>query len=116
MSSKTSKFMVQLVVVVLLGILSVVLAGVGDGGSRCADASCTPAPEGVQCDPKYERDDGCCPVWYCNNGQQVYGVSRGSSQSSGTSWSSSSSSGGGGLPDPGFSNMFGNLFGNLFGR
>lgn len=41
--------------------------------SRCPGTSCTPAPPGIQCQPSYGRDNGCCPEWRCSNGQTVYG-------------------------------------------
>lgn len=47
--------------------------GDGEGGSKCQGTNCTPAPGGTTCEPKYERDDGCCPVWHCANGQTAYG-------------------------------------------
>lgn len=54
-------------------VIATVSAKVGDGGSKCPDASCTPAPPGQTCEPRYGERDECCPVWYCPNGQQVYG-------------------------------------------
>ena len=36
-------------------------------GSKCPNVSCSPPVPGAECTPKYERDDGCCPVWYCTS-------------------------------------------------
>jgi len=52
-------------------------APAGADGSMCPDVSCSPPIPGAQCNPQYERDDGCCPVWYCfNNGvmSTIYGM------------------------------------------
>lgn len=73
MLSGTNSLVVLFLALVGAALFSVASAGMGDGGSKCADTTCTPAPPGTQCEPKYgERDDGCCPVWHCN-GQTTYG-------------------------------------------
>ena len=50
----------------------------GSDGSKCPNVSCSPPIAGAQCTARYERDEGCCPVWYCNqNGMTstIYGTS-----------------------------------------
>ncbi|CAL8110588.1 unnamed protein product [Orchesella dallaii] len=78
-----------------------------DENSHCPDATCTPAPKEHKCEAKYERDDKCCPVWHCDNGETVYGIQRsfssgpGKSDSSSSSWSfNTSDENEGGSKDP----------------
>lgn len=47
--------------------------GNGNSGSKCPGTNCTPAPAGTTCTSTFDRDDGCCPVWHCANGQTIYG-------------------------------------------
>lgn len=67
--------LVMIIVTLFGGVLFSGISGkIGDGGSKCADTSCQPAPLGLECEPKYgENGDDCCPVWHCSNGQTAYG-------------------------------------------
>ncbi len=61
------------IILLLVVALSMAAPQNGSGGSKCPNTSCTPAPVGTTCTAAYNRDDGCCPVWTCANGQSVYG-------------------------------------------